>query len=225
MSLPGSMRPLMPLFEAAARKYSTRHAVRPIVLAAICHRETRGGNDCTPPGPGGTGDFVARHGSRYENPNFKCVGETTPKGDPNGPRLKAYVPADGQGFGRGLMQIDFGYHTAWCLLADDQGMHLWKKAAENIDKGASIYADYLRIFGGDELCAIAAYNAGPGNVREVISELLTSSGNADADRETRIYHLNQVTTHRDYVSSVLERVIRFQAPPDPPPPAKPKGVA
>src|SRR6478672_4294627 len=52
MSLPEHLQPFEGAFKAAGQK----HGVDPMLLAAICDRESDGGRALKPPGPGGTGD-------------------------------------------------------------------------------------------------------------------------------------------------------------------------
>ena len=105
----------------AAEKYD----VSPWLLAGIMYRESTGGLALRPPGPRGTGDFLARSSSstyyKYANP---ATG----------------LPLDGQGWGRGLMQIDYGVHNAWVVSND------WGDPQTNIDKAASLLADNAKYF-------------------------------------------------------------------------------
>lgn len=52
LTLPPRLAKWLPQFEAAERCYGVPVAI----LAAVCDRETRGGEACTPKGPAGTGD-------------------------------------------------------------------------------------------------------------------------------------------------------------------------
>lgn len=106
---------------ASARRYD----VSPWALMGIMYRESRGGATLTPPGPGGTGDFIKRA------PGWKSGSYTAPA---------TGLPEDGRGWGRGLMQIDFGVHHDWVTTHD------WANPAVNIGKGASLLAENLRFF-------------------------------------------------------------------------------
>lgn len=159
------------LIDAAAR-----HGVSPWALAAIMYHESRGGDALRPPGPGGSGDFIARPAS----------GRYAPFMDPS-----TGLPRDGHGWGRGLMQIDYGAHNAWVTSSS------WWDPWTNIDKGARVLAEgmnYLRQRGlsGDQLleAAVAAYNAGPGNVWSAIQ-----AGDSPSS----------VTTGGNYASKVLSK--------------------
>lgn len=99
------------------------------------------------------------------------------------------IVGDG-GHGRGLMQIDDRSHGSW-LASHNQGLD----PASNIDYGTSIIRQNLNAFGGDYKKALAAYNAGGGNVQAAVSRGLS----ADA-----------YTTGHDYGSDVLSRAQGFK---------------
>ena len=139
--------------------------VDPFLLVALAMRESRSGAALS---ADGTGDKAAR---TWANPQ---------------------LPPDGLGWGRGIMQIDYGSNAEWL------NSHDWRNPAENIAKGAEILLGKLRFFtvngagktvtlsaeqaqkrgvapgnypdprplSGDALnkAAIAAYNTGEGNV-------------------------------------------------------------
>lgn len=107
----------------AAKKYS----IDPWVLAGIMYNESRGGlaTGYSPQGPGGTGDRIAR---REGNAYFKYADPVTG------------LPPDGLGWGRGLMQIDYGVHNTWVTTNN------WRDAQTNINKGAEIFRWNLDYF-------------------------------------------------------------------------------
>jgi hypothetical protein len=124
-AVPTVIGPYAGLILAAAQKYS----VDPFALAAIMYRESRGGTAAPhyrPLGPGGTGDFTPRKGTgvghQYANP---ATG----------------LPPDGGGWGRGLMQIDYGVHIDWMKAGGK-----WWDAETNINKGAEVLAEKYRYF-------------------------------------------------------------------------------
>jgi soluble lytic murein transglycosylase-like protein len=82
---------------------------------------------------------------------------------------------------QGLMQLMPG-------TADDMGVDNPFDATQNIRGGAQYLAYLLKNFQGDERKAIAAYNAGPGNVQKY--------GGVPPFDETRVY-LTRVNTLRD----------------------------
>ncbi len=107
--------------------------VDPFVIAGIMYNESRGGDALSPGqvvsakngGPSGTGDFIPRKpGNLY----FKYADPLTG------------LPPDKLGWGRGLMQIDFGVHNAWVISNN------WRDPQVNINKGAEIFRDALKYF-------------------------------------------------------------------------------
>lgn len=127
---------------AAAQQYG----VDPFALAAIMYNESRGGvaTGYTPQGPGGTGDFVRRSPSSPP-PAGKLpspVGDTgwVQSGYAKYANPATGLPPDGLGWGRGLMQIDYGANNAWVIA------NPWWDAQTNINKAAEIYATFQRVF-------------------------------------------------------------------------------
>ncbi|PTL76870.1 peptidoglycan-binding protein [Vitiosangium sp. GDMCC 1.1324] len=98
------------------------------------------------------------------------------------------IKGDG-GHGRGLMQIDDRSWGSW-LNSHHGGMD----PASNIMKGAEILRSNLDFFKGNTKAALAAYNAGPGNVQKALRN------GRDPD---------SVTTGHDYGKDVLSRMKQF----------------
>lgn len=121
-ALPSQISPWASQFLSAGQRYN----VSPWALAAICYGESLGGQVLKPKGAGGTGDFIARSTSHVA---FKG-------GDPS-----TGLPVDGQGWGRGLMQIDWGVHQDWF-----KSGAAWWDPQVNIDKAASILREKLNYF-------------------------------------------------------------------------------
>ncbi len=121
-ALPSVLRPWAQYMLSAGRSYS----IDPWMLAGICYRESLGGTALKPPGPGGTGDFTPRGpGSRY----FQFANPS------NG------LPADGQGgWGRGLMQFDYGAENAWVTTHD------WTDPQTCFNRAAEILAGRYAFF-------------------------------------------------------------------------------
>ncbi|RMF58004.1 MAG: lysozyme [Calditrichaeota bacterium] len=151
--------------EEAAQKYN----LRPALIGGIGSRESHWGLALRPPGPEGTGDFHPRNGE---------------------------LPPDGGGWGRGLMQIDYKYH-------EFARTGNWKDPRENILYAAKLLDANLKFFRrktsltGKQLlrAAVAAYNAGPGNVLRAV--------NSGKD-------VDYYTTGRDYSRDVFNRAGFFQ---------------
>lgn len=106
---------------AASRKYG----VSPWLIAGVMYRESSGGTSLRPPGPGGTGDFLARSPS---STYFKYADPSTG------------LPPDGLGWGRGLMQIDYGANNAWVQ------SHNWADPQTNIDYATALLAQNQSFF-------------------------------------------------------------------------------
>lgn len=122
-------------FADALLDVSQRKDVSPFVLWALLERETRSG---TMLAADGTGDHTARAGSWLKVPNVRIVdvlpaGWAAPKGRDGLVPGPYAIPADGLGWGRGLMQVDWASNQDW-LAAND-----WRNPAINIAKGADIF--------------------------------------------------------------------------------------
>jgi hypothetical protein len=101
-----------------------RYGVDPWVLAGLMFRESLGGLALKPKGPAGTGDFIPRKSGAYVKYADPATG----------------LPPDGQGWGRGLMQIDYGVWNAWVTSND------WTDPQTNINKAAEIFKGSLDYF-------------------------------------------------------------------------------
>lgn len=122
-ALPPGVRMYSVEILTAARKYN----VSPWLIAGVMYRESGGGTQLRPPGPSGTGDFLARSAtSTYMKQGY---------GNP-----ATGLPPDGLGWGRGLMQIDYGAHNAWVQ------SHNWQDPQTNIDYAASLLAGHQNYF-------------------------------------------------------------------------------
>jgi len=99
--------------------------VNPWLLALVMWNESRGGAVLTPPGAGGTGDFIKRPPSHV----------THRFADP-----RTGIPPAGHGWGLGLMQIDWGLHNLWAT------KNAWGDAQVNINKAAHILKEHLTFF-------------------------------------------------------------------------------
>lgn len=165
--LPARLARYWPIFEEAGRK----HAVDPLLLAAICDHESRGGEALTPRGPTGVGD---------------------------------------NGHACGLMQLDRRYHADFIARTTPTGLPLWCVPEWNIAYAASLLADELHAFQGDEACAVAAYNASRKRVKAA-RDALTKPIAPDA----LVAALDGLTTGHNYVASILAARAAFTPAPEP----------
>lgn len=181
----GAYEQYHPIVIEAAKKYN----LNPWVIAGLGSRESHWGLALKPKGQVGRGDFSPRH----------CVG-----------RVDAFRsdihPPDGQGYGRGLMQIDFDAH-------EFARTGNWQDPQENIMYGCKVLADSMSAikrrcttesrtvvapgYDPEQLIryGLAAYNAGPLAVLTAIRQGL------DVD---------SVTAGDDYSADILNRAGWFQ---------------
>jgi len=157
--------------ESAAHRYG----IQPAVVCGIGSRESRWGLALRPPHPGGTGDFTRRG----------------PRGD-----RQTSLPPDGQGYGRGLMQIDYDWHefarTGKWYSPPDNILY----ACSLLDKSKTFFKSRVNLDEDQELRAIlAAYNCGSTATLRAIQAGLDFDAN---------------TTGKDYSRDVLNRAGWFQ---------------
>jgi soluble lytic murein transglycosylase-like protein len=128
-------------YRDAIAQASQTYGMTPSLICAIAWRESGWGQSrlMRPKGPGGTGDWAPRQGR---------------------------MPPDGLGWGRGLMQIDYASHIAFCSNPSE-----WQDPTKNILYGCDIFYGYRKqiqadISGISSLdllrASVAAYNAGAG---------------------------------------------------------------
>lgn len=117
-SLPDNAQPYAEIILDVAKQKK----LDPFLIAAIGQKESRWGDALRPPGPGGTGDWTARNW-------------TTENG------VLYAMPPDGQGWGRGLMQLDW-----WWYRKDFANGLDWADPYENIAKGADRLVDAVKYF-------------------------------------------------------------------------------
>jgi hypothetical protein len=115
---------------------SRETGVDPYILFAIGDRESNWGTQLRQ----GTGDWTARSGSAWgKTPGAKVV-TTLPPGWSAGKLAGPWaIPADGLGWGRGLMQLD---------LQNSLGVD-WTDPLTNIREGAALYQQHLNFFAGN----------------------------------------------------------------------------
>jgi soluble lytic murein transglycosylase-like protein len=101
------------------------------VVCAVGSKESAWGLLLKPPGPGGTGDFTPRNLTVW----------------------KVAMPSDNLGWGRGLMQIDWGSH-------DFAKTGNWQDPAVNIDYGCGLLSQYIDEFRKQGIEDISAIRSG-----------------------------------------------------------------
>jgi soluble lytic murein transglycosylase-like protein len=99
------------------------------------------------------------------------------------------------GHGRGLMQVDDRAFPDFCAESSQ-----WSSPETNIAFGARVLRRNLQAFSGDVPCAIAAYNAGIRRVQRLLA----------MSPQPSVEQLDELTTGRDYVSDVLDRLHKLQ---------------
>jgi Putative peptidoglycan binding domain/Transglycosylase SLT domain len=169
--------------EAAARYGATIIAAAgdfglpPALIVALGSRESRWGLALSPKGPTGTGDLTPR--------------------SLLGPHRTGPLPADGRGFGRGLMQIDHDAH-------EFARSGPWHEPDANVRYACSVLAGFRPILRGRTVlhgaaltrATLAAYNCGLDNVLRAVRYGLD---------------LDFYTAGRDYAREVLSRAGFFEA--------------
>lgn len=116
--IPNNARPYTDVILAVAKQKK----VDPFLLVAIGDKESRWGGALKPPGPGGTGDWTPRNW-------------TTENG------VLYAMPPDGQGWGRGLMQLDWWWYRNQFASGLD-----WQDPYQNIAAGADRYLEGVKYF-------------------------------------------------------------------------------
>lgn len=195
-----------------AEKSGHTHGVDSCLVLGVLEREGRCGATLKPSGPGGTGDWTPRSwthigpdGVAYKDQEGAATRyHLLPPSKDGGPLL--CMPADGLGWGRGIMQIDYGDPSNFAFLALllDDGAPAWKDAARNIDYGTQKLHHLILAFGGDEFFACCGYNAGEKHVRAALGR---ASG---SNRDERERAADYVTTGHDYARDVLSMRTRFK---------------
>jgi len=163
-----------------AEKAGTEGKVSPYLLLGICYAESNYGTALKPPGPAGSGDFIARPSNPDRDAKmakFPLPGVEKKTVDGikarhiTGP-VVAWVPTH-TGWGCGLMQFDYEAHFDFCSSG------AWKEPAK-------VFAQACKLLTGNrsflakkhpELdkyalmqATIASYNAGAGRIAKFLSE-------------------------------------------------------
>lgn len=169
--------------EAACRyggiieRVAVRYGILPSIIAGLGSRQSGWGLDLLPVGPDGCSDFAPRLHRTAERPGT--------------------LPEDGDGFARGLMQLDYDRH-------DIARSWDWRDPEANVEAACKAISDHrthlrrqttLQGFGLLR-ASLAAFDCGLERVQQAVRQGL------DVDSPT---------TDRDYGRDILERAGFFQA--------------
>lgn len=165
------------LYGAIIERVACRHGLLPSIIAGLGSRRSGWGLDLSPAGPEGSMDFIPRL-------------HRTPERDQP-------LPADGAGFSRGLMLLDYDNHE----LARGRD---WRDPEANINAACQMIVDYRRALRRETAlrgpgllrASFAAFNCGLRSVQQAIRDGL------DVDHPT---------TDGDFGRDVLSRASFFQA--------------
>jgi hypothetical protein len=193
--------PLMEHFIIAAKKFE----LDPLLLGAVCDHETLCGQSKLLRSK--TGDWTPRPtGGRYElGPRYRPEkAKRFDRAKQAWLECEGVMPKDGLGWGRWLMQVDYGSFFEWLQ------SHDWRDDLTNIMKGAEILRGKLDYCRGSLLAAIAAYNCGEGVARTELDRQQAMPGGVSD--EQLIAALDRHTTGGDYVADVLYRYRLLDSP-------------
>jgi hypothetical protein len=167
------------------KQVADEQGIDSLLISAIGWRESNWGTSklLDQQGPGGCGDYMVRSrawvAKNKPGPTIEVGGLYDRWKAPKGWTPPYCVPADSRGWGRGLMQIDYG-----ASISID-----WTDPYQNITQGAKIWRAKRRYITNNvsglsedayDRAATAAYNTGEGNVvvslRKNLSPDATTSG-------------------------------------------------
>lgn len=170
-------------------------------MLGICFAESNYGLALKPPGPGGSGDFIARPATPERNAKMQAfplpgvVRKVLPEGIKArkipGP-CDAWVPTH-TGWGCGLLQFDYEAHFDFCKSG------AWKEPARIFDQACKLLLSGRKVLVGKcpglsgpalDQAMIASYNAGAGRVAKAV--LAKQS-------------LDSVTFHPGYVKKICDK--------------------
>lgn len=152
----------------------------PLVLAAICDRESRGGEALTPPGPGGTGDHGFGHGlmqidSRSHKAFIRrCLFDGSPAWA---------VPGENILYGAQVLLIN---------------VRIFQRQQPSLPAELVLAA------------AVAAYNCGSARVRQALRELPAGASIEEQLDAVDTYTARGPSRAPDYSRDVLARARRFR---------------
>lgn len=164
-----------------AEKAGEEHKVSPYLLLGICYAESNYGLALKPPGPTGSGDYIARPATPDRNAKMAAaplpgvVRKVLPEGIKSrklvGP-TDAWVPTT-TGWGCGLMQFDYEAHYDFCKSgAWKEPAAIFAQACKLLLSNKKFLAGKLPKLNAHEIsqASIAAYNAGAGRIAKFMAE-------------------------------------------------------
>jgi len=175
--LPKGAEDLADICEAVGPKYG----ISPYLLLGVCFAESNFGMALKPPGPAGSGDFIARPCTPERDKKMKdfplpgverkVLADGIKSRKIAGP-CEAWVPTH-TGWGCGLMQFDYEAHYEFCKSG------AWKEPAAIIEQAAKLLSGNRKqlmkkmpSLKGTALehAMVASYNAGVGRVTKFLTE-------------------------------------------------------
>jgi hypothetical protein len=162
-----------------AKQAGEAEGISPYLLLGLCYAESNYGAALKPPGPTGSGDFIARLADK--DTNEKMAKNPLPgvekKVLPDGIKARkiagpceAWVPTH-TGWGCGLLQFDYEAHFEFCKSgAWKEPLAIFKQACKLLKQGRSFLASKHPELKGVMLdrAMIASYNAGAGRVHKFL---------------------------------------------------------
>lgn len=184
-----------------AEKAGSEHGVSPYLLLGICYAESNFGAALKPPGPAGSGDFIARPCSPERDARMKAfplpgvARKTLPDGIKArklaGP-VEAWVPTT-TGWGCGLMQFDYEAHYDFCRSGK------WSEPA-------AIFAQACKLLVGNKSFLAKKH---PALDRYALAQAVIASYNAGAGRVSKFLEakksLDEATFHPGYVAKICAK--------------------
>lgn len=181
-----------------AEKACAPHGLPPYLLLGICYAESNFGLALKPPGPAGSGDYIARPCSPERDKRMaqfplpgverKRLADGIKARKIAGP-VDAWVPTT-TGWGCGLLQFDYEAHFDFCKSgAWKEPPRIFDQACKLLLEGRKVLKRRVPTLAGHDLdrAMIASYNAGAGRV-----------ANAVLDKKP----LDSVTFHPGYVEKI-----------------------
>lgn len=181
--------------------------IDPVLILAITKHESGWGSALTPPGPGGTGDFIPRKltpdlkRALDQDPSFKYT--TFKKG------AVTMVKPTSRGWGHGLYQIDFKSHIPFIATgkwADPRSAMEYSMTNVLKVNNAQIKKAFPGMGAEDLIYAtVASYNAGAGGV---IGALRSGRSVRSLDQKAP----KTITFSPNYVVNILRTAGELRAP-------------